>query len=109
MKKQKKNNKKLSKRFKFSYYSVIALCVLSLLPVNVLAAENDPITIISNLSDFIFQIIYLVGLCIAGYGIAQFGMSFSNHDASQKVNGILFAVGGVIMMCAETILKLIAG
>ena len=109
MKKQRKNEKQINKKLKFCYYCILALCVLSLLPINVLAAENDPITIISNLSDFIFQIIYLVGLCIAGYGIAQFGMSFSNHDASQKVNGILFAVGGVIMMCAETILKLIAG
>lgn len=41
---------------------------------NVFAAD-DPITVVNNLSDFIFQLTKVVGGIIAGYGVVQIGLS----------------------------------
>lgn len=49
-------------------------------------AANDPLTVINNLSDFIFGLIRAVGMIMLGFGIVQIGLS-SNHDPSQRANG----------------------
>lgn len=108
---KKKNNsieKKLKKGYKIYVLTLLGISSLALFTPNVLAAE-DPIAIVNNLSDFIFQLTKVVGGIIAGYGVVQIGLSFTNHDPSQRVNGALFFVGGVIVMCAKVILKTIAG
>ena len=57
---------------------VIALSVLT---VPALAAPSgsgggsDPLTIVNNLSDFIFSIIRALGIIILGWGVVQVGMS----------------------------------
>ena len=51
----------------------------------------------------------MIGGIIVGYAIVQIGLSFTSHDASQRVNGFLFFAGGVIIMCAKTILNMIGG
>ena len=45
---------------------------------------------------------------LALVGISSLSM-FTNHDPSQRVNGALFCVGGIIVMCAKAILTRIAG
>ncbi len=111
----KKNNKKekvekrLKKGFKIYSLAVIGLGVLSILTPTVFAAGDDPISVVNNLSDFIFQLTKVIGGIIVGYAIVQIGLSFTSHDASQRANGFLFFAGGVIIMCAKTILNLIAG
>ncbi len=111
----KRNNKKekvergLKKGFKIYSLAVIGLGVLSILTPTVFAAGDDPISVVNNLSDFIFQLTKVIGGIIVGYAIVQIGLSFTSHDASQRANGFLFFAGGVIIMCAKTILNLIAG
>ena len=39
-------------------------------------AAGDPITVVNNLSDFIFGLIRAVGLILLGWGIVQVGLSF---------------------------------
>ena len=39
------------------------------------ATGGDPLTIVNNLSDFIFSIIKAIGIIILGWGIVQVGMS----------------------------------
>ena len=38
-------------------------------------AADDPLTIVGNLSDFVFSIIKALGVIILGWGIVQVGMS----------------------------------
>lgn len=74
-----------------------------------LAAEGDPITVVNNLSDFIFGLIRAVGLILLGWGIVQVGLSFQSHDPSQRSNGFLTLAGGVVITFAKEILSLITG
>ena len=75
----------------------------------VYSAAGDPLTVINNLSDFIFGVIRAVGLILLGWGIVQIGLSFQSHDPSQRSNGFLTLAGGVIVTFAKEILSLITG
>lgn len=55
----------------------------------VFAANDEPLTVINNLSDFIFGLIRAVGLIILGFGVVQIGMSLKSQDPSQRANGFL--------------------
>ena len=72
-------------------------------------AAGDPLTVINNLSDFIFGLIRAVGLILLGWGIVQVGLSLQSHDPSQRSNGFLTLAGGVIITFAKEILTLITG
>ena len=52
-------------------------------------AANDPLTVVNNLSDFIFGLIRAIGLILLGFGIVQVGLSLKSHDPSQRANGFL--------------------
>lgn len=99
----------LKKGFKIYSLVLVGLGILSILTPTVFAAGDDPIAVVNNLSDFIFQLTKIIGGIIVGYSIVQIGLSFTSHDASQRANGFLFFAGGVIIMCAKTILNLISG
>ena len=86
----------------------MSLCVL-LLPVSASATAGDPLTVVNNLSDFIFSAIKAIGIIILGWGIVQVGLSFQSHDPSQRSNGFLTLAGGVIITFAKEILNLIVG
>ena len=83
----------------------LTLCCL----VPVYATGGDPLTIVNNLSDFIFSIIKAIGIIILGWGIVQVGLSFQSHDPSQRSNGFLTIAGGIIITFAKEILTLITG
>lgn len=72
-------------------------------------ATNDPITVVNNLSNFIFGLIRAIGLILLGFGIVQIGLSLKSHDPSQRANGFLTLAGGVIITFAKEILNLITG
>ena len=76
---------------------------------NVFAAEGDPISVVNNLSDFIFSLIRAIGIILLGFGIVQVGMSLKSHDPSQRANGFLTLAGGIIIAFAKEILDLILG
>lgn len=65
---------------------VLAVCFCT---VPALAAGDDPLTIVNNLSDFIFSCIKAIGIIILGWGVVQVGMSVQSHDASQRSQGFL--------------------
>lgn len=71
------------------------------------ATGGDPLTIVNNLSDFIFSIIKAIGIIILGWGIVQVGMSIQSHDASQRTQGLLCLFGGLLIAFAKEILTLI--
>lgn len=76
---------------------------------SVMAATGDPITVVENLSDFIFSLIRAIGIILLGFGIVQVGMSLKSHDPSQRANGFLTLAGGIIIAFAKEILNLILG
>ena len=72
-------------------------------------AASDPLTVVNNLSDFIFGLIRAVGLILLGWGIVQVGLSLQSHDPSQRSNGFLTLAGGIVITFAKEILNLITG
>ena len=70
-------------------------------------AADDPLSVVNNLSDFIFSAIRAVGVIILGWGIVQVGMSVQSHDASQRTQGFLCLFGGLMIAFAKEILTLI--
>ena len=71
------------------------------------ATGGDPLTIVNNLSDFIFSVIKAIGIIILGWGIVQVDMSIQSHDASQRTQGLLCLFGGLLIAFAKEILTLI--
>ena len=87
---------------------IVALTMILSFGVPVFAA-GDPLTVINNLSTFIFGIIRAIGMILLGWGIVQVGLSFQSHDPSQRSNGFLTLAGGVVITFAKEILDLIIG
>ena len=89
--------------------AMLLLMVVAMFSTTAFAASSDPLTVINNLSDFIFSVIRAVGLILLGFGVVQIGLSLNSHDASQRANGFMTLAGGVIIMFAKEILVLITG
>ncbi|MDO4518548.1 MAG: glutamyl-tRNA amidotransferase [Bacillota bacterium] len=87
----------------------VLLVLLATVGCSVCFAANDPITVINNLSTFIFSLIRAIGLILLGFGIVQVGLSLKSHDPSMRANGFLTLAGGVIITFAKEILNLIVG
>lgn len=99
---------KVKKGFRFYCTVVAAVAMLTCCSMTAFAA-GDPITVVNNLSDFIFGLIRAIGMILLGFGIVQIGLSLKSHDPSQRANGFLTLAGGVIITFAKEILTLIAG
>lgn len=94
----------------FRRYCVIVVMLTMILSFAMpVSAAGDPLTVINNLSTFIFGVIRAVGLILLGWGIVQVGLSFQTHDPSQRSNGFLTLAGGVVITFAKEILDLIVG
>ena len=86
-------------------YGALVLTVLACAALTCPAlAADDPLTIVGNLSDFVFSIIKALGVIILGWGIVQVGMSIQSHDASQRTQGFLCLFGGLMIAFAKEIL-----
>lgn len=91
----------------FLTYAVMAL-MLCMGGITAYAA-GDPLSVVNNLSAFIFSLIRAIGLILLGFGIVQVGLSLKSHDPSQRANGFLTLAGGIIITFAKEILDLIVG
>ncbi len=94
----------------FRVYAVAVLAMtLAIGCATTAFADDDPLTVVNNLSDFIFGLIRAVGLILLGWGIVQVGLSLQSHDPSQRSNGFLTLAGGIVITFAKEILNLITG
>lgn len=100
------SGRKLQKGIMSCYIGTV--CVLCLGNISVYAA-GDPLTVVNNLSTFIFSLIRAIGLILLGFGVVQVGLSLKSHDPSQRANGFLTLAGGIIITFAKEILDLIMG
>ncbi len=92
------------------FTGAVAVALCAALTVPAFAASgggSDPLSIVNNLSDFIFSCIKAIGVIILGWGIVQLGMSIQSHDASQRSQGMLCVFGGLIIAFAKEILSAI--
>ena len=99
---------KVKKGFRFYCMAVKAMTFVVGTSMTAFAA-SDPLTVVNNLSDFIFGLIRAIGMILLGFGIVQIGLSLKSHDPSQRANGFLTLAGGVIITFAKEILTLITG
>lgn len=102
--KKKMNLRKIEKILKV----VNVGAVLLMMSTPVYAAE-DPLSVITNLSTFIFGVIRAIGMIITGMGILQFGLAIKSHDPSQRDNGLISIAGGILIVFSKTILDYIIG
>ena len=98
--------KKILTRGAFIVGYVVALNFIQ--ASNVLAAD-DPITVVNNLSNFIFGLIRAIGMIILAFSVVQIGLSIKSHDPSQRANGFLTFAGGIVITFAKEILNMITG
>ena len=85
----------------FRIYSALVI-TLNVVALPVLA-DNDPLTVVNNFSDFMF------GMILLGFGIVQVGLSLKSHDPSQRANGFMTVAGGIVITFAKEILNIIVG
>lgn len=98
-----------SKKLKALITIYIVVVLLMTVGASIAFAADDPLTVINNLSTFIFSLIRAIGLILLGFGIVQIGLSLKSHDPSQRANGFLTLAGGVIITFAKEILNIIVG
>ena len=94
------------RRYAVTVLTVFTACALAI-PVS--ATGGDPLTVVNNLSEFIFSLIRAIGLILLGWGIVQVGLSLQSHDPSQRSNGFLTLAGGIIITFTKEILTMITG
>ena len=100
-------NHKFEKRVKRIYAMLSCFVLVAVMTVCPAFAADDPLAVVTNLSDFIFSLIRAIGLILLGWGIVQVGMSIQSHDASQRTQGFLCLFGGLMIAFAKEILTAI--
>ena len=84
-------------------YAILACTAMVMMVTAVPAlAADDPLTVVNNLSEFIFSLIRAIGLILLGFGILQVGLSLKSHDPSQRANGMLTVAGGIVITFMRT-------
>ena len=99
---------KLTKRTRM-LFCIFCAVVLVFSMATVAFADDDPLQVVNNLSNFIFGLIRAVGIILLGFGILQLGLSLKSHDPSQRANGMLTIAGGIVITFTKEILTLITG
>lgn len=96
---------------KFRKVNTILICIatiISIITTPVYAAE-DPLSVINNLSNFIFEIVQAVGVIMILFGLVQFGLALKSQDPTQRASSIFTIVGGLVIAFAKVILNSIMG
>ena len=101
--------RKLNKNTKLAFGIYCSLVMGATLFTTSVYATNDPVTVVNNLSDFIFGLIRAIGMILLGFGVVQVGLSLKSHDPSQRANGFMTLAGGIIITFAKEILNIIVG
>lgn len=102
-------SRKLKKGFMFYCMMVLVLIAGGVTAFAKSGGGGDPLTVVNNLSTFIFGLIRAIGMILLGFGIVQVGLSLKSHDPSQRANGFLTLAGGIIITFAKEILNTITG
>ena len=99
---------KMTKRTR-NIFMIFCVLVLTFSITSTAFAADDPLTVVNNLSEFIFGLIRAIGIILLAFGVLQIGMSLKSHDPSQRANGMLTLAGGIVITFTKEILTLITG
>ena len=102
-------NHLFEKRVKRIYTMLSCFVLGAVMTVCPAFAADDPLAVVTNLSDFIFSLFRAIGLILLGFGVLQLGLSLKSHDPSQRANGMLTIAGGIVITFTKEILTLITG
>lgn len=105
----KQEKQKMTRKVKIVFMLYITAILLFTTGATPVYAAGDPLTVINNLSNFIFGLIRAIGMILLGFGIVQIGLSLKSHDPSQRANGFMTLAGGVVITFAKEILNMIVG
>lgn len=97
---------KKSKFLKIYNFIVFTISLIFWSSGSVFAAD-DPLTVVDNLTNFIFSFVRAIGVIFTGFGVMQVGISIRSHDATQRTDGFLSVGGGIIMVFIQPILDII--
>ena len=61
-------------------------------------------TMLTNLNELITGLVKVIGGILCIYGILQVGMSFSGHDPSQRIQGLMCIAGAILIFFSPEIL-----
>lgn len=101
-------NHKFEKRVKRIYAMLSCFVLVAVMTVCPAFAADDPLAVVTNLSDFFFPHPATASSCWAS-GVLQLGLSLKSHDPSQRANGMLTVAGGIVITFTKEILSLITG
>ena len=90
----------------------VALCAILFSSMPVYATStgiNEVDKMFTNFTTMVESFVKWVGRAVLLFGGVQFGMSFQNHDASQRSTSLLFILSGVIIALAPEIIAYITG
>lgn len=99
------NTKKRTARI--TAVALLAIYVLFLTAVPVAAAGDDVTTTLTNFMDILFSIIKIAGFGIAAWGLVNIIIALNSHDPQQRLQGIMFFAGGLIVFFVREILQAI--
>ena len=75
---------------------------LTMRPLTTGVTEVD--TMLTNLNELIIGLVKVIGGILCIYGILQVGMSFSGHDPSQRIQGLMCIAGAILIFFSPEIL-----
>ena len=77
---------KFSKKLRMLFLAYILSVLFLNFGATPVFADGDPLTVVNNLSTFIFSLIRAIGMILLGFGVVQVGLSLKRHDPSQRAN-----------------------
>ena len=93
-----------------SAFAVYAALVLMLCCCTTTAfAASDPLTVINNLSDFIFGLIRAVGMILLGFGVVQIVLFLTSPDPRPRATRFLLRTVRGLIPFFQDILTLFTG
>lgn len=109
MREKKAKDESASKAVRYLFLVYAGIVLMATMSTAYVFAAQDPLSVINNLSTFIFSLIRAIGLILLSFGILQIGLAMKSHDPSQRANGFLTLAGGVIITFTKEILDIIMG
>ena len=100
---------RFKKKCRMAFWIYSGLVLVLTVGGGICFAAKDPISVVNNLSTFIFSLIRAIGMTLLGLGIMQVGLSLKSHDPSQRANGFLTLAGGIVITFTKEILDIIVG
>lgn len=71
------------------------------------AYATDPVAAINNLSGLLFLILKALGVIFLALGVLNVALSLQSHDPSQRSQGFVSLVAGLLLCCVESIVNLL--